>query len=765
MLYMLGADELARTLLPIGEMTKAEVRARAHDARAAHRRQAREHGRLLHHARRARGVPRRAHRAPARARSSTPRARSSARTTASTRSRSGSGAVLGVAVGERRYVVDIAPATATVTVGPRDALLRDRVQLRDLTFRPRAPPRDVLAQTRAHGAPVPAALDGDTWCSRRRSARVAPGQVVACLRRRRVLRRRHRRRLSRRRHARRDAAVSPCCGVTNARRRAPPTPARCRVLDELGVAAAPPASERLRLAPASQIVPAAAAQPQVERAGARSARRRDRPTRAICSRRMSTGSASVSGSATTTPAGTSTSQRRASGVQRARPSRTRAGTRRTTTTTPATTRPSASSNGPTATPPPINRTASGTGPSSSDGGVRSGKRTSSPYAIALAAAARDRRRQREHGRDEALTTRETADAAVVLVTTRATRDDRGGRDDAQHGETPGPRGEQRDQPDRPRRPQATPSATRAGRVDHSSSASPSAAPTDTGSNAHASRASTPTSGRSRALRFVRHAAGVLSYESSCPITSSCPGMATAIGSLPHRDADAAAALVLRCVPELPAAPQLPLRTPLEGFVAQWARAIDGVDVERRRHARRCAAVRRTRAAIDTTFDPIAHGGLLAFLDVAAAQPRAAQAREGAVRGPADARRRARRGRRRRPTSRSGSARRTARAWARALQELVATRLPDAAVVVCFDEPALVRWQRAAPRPARPRDRNRHPVDRPGGAGVPHGRARVRPRRPAPRARRRPTPRPLRHRRARPRRRRRRSRGSSRAAAG
>jgi len=41
-----------------------------------------------------------------------------------------------------------------------------------------------------------------------------------------------------------------------------------------------------------------------------------------------------------------------------------------------------------------------------------------------------------------------------------------------------------------------------------------------------------------------------------------PGMATAIGSLPHHDPAAAAALVLRCLPEIPAAPQLPMRTPL-----------------------------------------------------------------------------------------------------------------------------------------------------------------------------------------------------------
>src|SRR5205085_9715124 len=98
-----------------------------------------------------------------------------------------------------------------------------------------------------------------------------------------------------------------------------------------------------------------------------------------------------------------------------------------------------------------------------------------------------------------------------------------------------------------------------------------------------------------------------------------PGMATAIGSLPHRDADAAAALVLRCVPELPAAPQLPQRTPLEGFVAQWARAIDGVDIEADGTLVARAGL-RDDAAIDTTFDAIAHGGLLAFLDTAAASP-------------------------------------------------------------------------------------------------------------------------------------------------
>jgi hypothetical protein len=172
-----------------------------------------------------------------------------------------------------------------------------------------------------------------------------------------------------------------------------------------------------------------------------------------------------------------------------------------------------------------------------------------------------------------------------------------------------------------------------------------------------------------------------------------PGMATAIGSLPHRDADAAAALVLRCVPELPAAPQLPQRTPLEGFVAQWARAIEGVDIE----ADGALAVRGgldACAEIDASFDSVAHGGLLAFLDAAAASPVPVKRVKVQCAGPltlgcalVDA------GVDVDTAFALGS--RTARAWSRALQELVATRLPAAAVVVCFDEPALVRWARTA----------------------------------------------------------------------
>ena len=55
-------------------------------------------------------------------------------------------------------------------------------------------------------------------------------------------------------------------------------------------------------------------------------------------------------------------------------------------------------------------------------------------------------------------------------------------------------------------------------------------------------------------------------------------LATSVGSLPHRDAVAAARFVLDRPGWLPAAPQLPRRSPLEGMVAQAAWGIQGVEV-------------------------------------------------------------------------------------------------------------------------------------------------------------------------------------------
>jgi hypothetical protein len=55
-------------------------------------------------------------------------------------------------------------------------------------------------------------------------------------------------------------------------------------------------------------------------------------------------------------------------------------------------------------------------------------------------------------------------------------------------------------------------------------------------------------------------------------------LATACGSLPHADADTAAALVLDALPGCPAAPSLPNRHPLEGMLGQAAAGIPGVSV-------------------------------------------------------------------------------------------------------------------------------------------------------------------------------------------
>ena len=56
------------------------------------------------------------------------------------------------------------------------------------------------------------------------------------------------------------------------------------------------------------------------------------------------------------------------------------------------------------------------------------------------------------------------------------------------------------------------------------------------------------------------------------------GWATSIGSLPHTDPVEAARLVLRTQPDLPAAPSLPQRSPLEGMLPQAMWGMPGIEV-------------------------------------------------------------------------------------------------------------------------------------------------------------------------------------------
>jgi tRNA-specific 2-thiouridylase len=81
---------------------------------------------------------------------------------------------------EARYVVDVDVAGATVTVGSERDLLVDTTALRDVTWAQRPVAGDVRAQCSAHGSALDATFDAVsstlTWAEPHR--RVAPGQAV-----------------------------------------------------------------------------------------------------------------------------------------------------------------------------------------------------------------------------------------------------------------------------------------------------------------------------------------------------------------------------------------------------------------------------------------------------------------------------------------------------------------------------------------------------------------------------------------------------------
>ena len=110
------------------------------------------------------------------------------------------------------------------------------------------------------------------------------------------------------------------------------------------------------------------------------------------------------------------------------------------------------------------------------------------------------------------------------------------------------------------------------------------------------------------------------------------GIATAIGSLPHPNAPSASAFVLRTLPDLPAAPQLPRRSALEGMLAQWLRALPEVHV-----ADDGSISLDPQAPVDAApvaeFCRLAHGGLLGFVELVAAQPRPPRAVKVQLTGP------------------------------------------------------------------------------------------------------------------------------------
>lgn len=172
------------------------------------------------------------------------------------------------------------------------------------------------------------------------------------------------------------------------------------------------------------------------------------------------------------------------------------------------------------------------------------------------------------------------------------------------------------------------------------------------------------------------------------VESLVAGLATSIGSLPHTDADAAAHAVLTQHPDLPAAPQLPERTPLEGLIAQWARALPEVQVEPD-GTLTVDSVPDLRDPL-ATFDAEAHGGLLTFLDHAALVSPSLRRVKMQLVGPLTlgvALHRAGMPARR-AFERAAEA---TRVWVGAIEDLFADRLGEAALVLFFDEPSLVLW--------------------------------------------------------------------------
>ncbi|HEX2404261.1 MAG TPA: tRNA methyl transferase PRC-barrel domain-containing protein, partial [Acidimicrobiia bacterium] len=87
---------------------------------------------------------------------------------------------LGVAVGEPRFVVRIDSASSTVVLGRREELAVAGVGLRHITWTDGDPfSGQIMAQYRAHGEPVEAMLHDDRLLFAEAQEAVAPGQTVA----------------------------------------------------------------------------------------------------------------------------------------------------------------------------------------------------------------------------------------------------------------------------------------------------------------------------------------------------------------------------------------------------------------------------------------------------------------------------------------------------------------------------------------------------------------------------------------------------------
>jgi tRNA-specific 2-thiouridylase len=179
-LHMLDQATLARTLLPVGDLTKAGVRERA--AALGLRTAAKPDSQdvcFITKGGRAAFLSTRVDFTPA------PIVDTAGNAVGAVE------AVQLVTVGQRRglglagaagprYVVDV--DAERVVIGTRDDLLVDELRLEAFTWVDAPVAGDVLVQCSAHGRPVPATVDGTVVRLRERIARVAPGQSVVLYR-------------------------------------------------------------------------------------------------------------------------------------------------------------------------------------------------------------------------------------------------------------------------------------------------------------------------------------------------------------------------------------------------------------------------------------------------------------------------------------------------------------------------------------------------------------------------------------------------------
>ena len=181
MLYMLGQRELARTLLPVGELTKAEVRASrgALGLRTATKPESMDVCFI--------GRGQRAQFVASRGTSAAGAIVDTAGAVVGAHDGIANFTVgqrrgLGVAMGERRYVVDVDATTRNRDDrhATRPAPRRGGAAVAHVRRRPHAPVRrSPRAGPRARRAASPRALTATSCASTHAQPRVAPGQVVA----------------------------------------------------------------------------------------------------------------------------------------------------------------------------------------------------------------------------------------------------------------------------------------------------------------------------------------------------------------------------------------------------------------------------------------------------------------------------------------------------------------------------------------------------------------------------------------------------------